>query len=197
MSDLIIAVKGADVDAIEALLNDGADINMHEDGYQRTPLHAAVVEDNVQMVRFILTRGADVESKDFFGSTPLYLALVHQGSQGRFEIADILIEAGGDMNAGNNDDDTALHNAAENNLALVRYLLSRGANVNVINNRGETPLHVALTWGKTDIAKYLIYHGADLHIQDKYGITAFNLAAVCNQDTYLTRFWCSLVLMLM
>lgn len=56
----------------------------------------------------------------------------------------LALDLGADVNAANQDGDTALYGAARiKSPALVRLLVDRGAEVNVINRQGQTPLFVA------------------------------------------------------
>jgi len=53
---------------------------------------------------------------------------------------------------------------------IVCFLVEEcGADVNISNNYSSTPLHIAYMAGHTDIAQYLIQHGADVMAVDTYG----------------------------
>jgi ankyrin repeat protein len=59
----------------------------------------------------------------------------------------------------------------------VQLLLEHGANVNTQNNYNYyTPLHYASQSGKLEIARLLLDHGADVHIQSSDGVTPFQVA---------------------
>ena len=80
----------------------------------------AVETGNVQMVRELLARGADPNSKDLrFDET----ALMYAGSNGRAEVVKLLLEKGADVNM----------NASVGGAACVKLLLEHGANVNAGN----------------------------------------------------------------
>ncbi len=58
----------------------------------------------------------------------------------------LLLAAGLDINAANNDGQTALHGVATRNddvRALVRFLVDRGADLTLRNKKGQMPLDVA------------------------------------------------------
>ena len=64
------------------------------------------------------------------------------------ELARILIEAGADPNAKDNDGETPLHQAVEfENAEAAKLLIEAGADPNAKNNNGETPLHKATEAG--------------------------------------------------
>lgn len=57
-----------DVDGVKALLDDGIDVNNIDlDG--RTALHIAACEENVEVVRLLFSRGANINARDRWGST--------------------------------------------------------------------------------------------------------------------------------
>ena len=137
----------------------------------------------MDVVRLLLSHGADVNAKDQYEATPLHEAVY----SGRTEIAELLIELGADVNAaaeGSIHDhgrvrhqwhDTPLHLAARNgDAALVKILLANGADVTAKNRdgpwlfemvppppgSGPTPLGVALKQGHKEVADLLRQHGA-------------------------------------
>ena len=66
-------------------------------------------------------------------------------------MADLLINAGADVNAKNNDGCTPLYDTVvcweetKRRVDFARFLIAKGAEVRVRNKFGETPLHFAAT----------------------------------------------------
>ncbi|GAQ89818.1 VH1-INTERACTING KINASE-like [Klebsormidium nitens] len=86
---LYFASQGS-VEDIQAMLDDGADVNSHDyDG--RSALHLAASEGKLGAVQLLLERGARVNPLDRWGGTPLSDAL-HFGFQ---PVADLLRSRGG------------------------------------------------------------------------------------------------------
>lgn len=72
MQLLFMACTG-DAKGIEALLNEGIDVNSIDlDG--RTALHIAACEGNVEVVKLLLSRKANINARDRWGST-VYILL--------------------------------------------------------------------------------------------------------------------------
>ena len=78
-----------------------------------------------------------------------------------------LIGYGADVNAKNNDGETAL--MLTSSLEVAKLLIDNGADVNAKDNGSST----ALMWASSlDITKLLIENGADINAKDGYGHTA-------------------------
>jgi ankyrin repeat protein len=71
------AAEVGDVDAVEALLSSGADVNAAaEDGL--TPLHVAAAWGHDAVAEILLARAADCAARTCDGLTPLDLAARHE-----------------------------------------------------------------------------------------------------------------------
>ncbi len=92
-----------------------------------TLLHMAARFNCPRLAKLLIERGANVNSEDEHGRTPLHYAAM----QGNIEAAKVLIENG----ANNRHDcygNTPLHYALENNyLEIARFLIANGASVTV------------------------------------------------------------------
>jgi ankyrin repeat protein len=60
--------------SIEAFLLDGVDVNVNDRGIGRTALHVAAACGHMQVIDFLVSRGADVHAKTRTGTTPAMLA---------------------------------------------------------------------------------------------------------------------------
>lgn len=97
--------------------------------------------------------------------------------QGRYEEAKELFRTKTDINAADEDGNTALHVAAKVNEAdLVSFLIIKGADTELKNNDGDTALHVAIKNSCLEASKVLaIVHG-DIFAKDAQENTALELA---------------------
>jgi len=93
--------------------------------HNETVLHFLAVEGFADGVKFLASRGADVNLVNEFGDPPL----VDVAVLGYDGIAEILLRHGADPNASSATQDNALHAAAcSGHARLVRTLLDAGAN---------------------------------------------------------------------
>ena len=99
-------------------------------------LHKACDKGNIEAVKQHLADGADVNTKDKYGWTPLRYA-----ANGHKEIVRLLIAKGADVNAKTLSGWTSLHGAAiDGHKEVAELLIAAGTDVNAKNNNGETPL---------------------------------------------------------
>jgi len=98
----------------------------------RSPLHLAAIEGNAACVRTLLRHGADINSVNVHGATPLHVCAEHGNSHGHVAVVRILVEHGAHIDARDNSDATPLQAAAANgNDQVLDALASLGADVNV------------------------------------------------------------------
>ena len=140
-------------------------------------IHQAIKAGDVAQVKALLKTNPQLVSvpdeTDRFRSLPLNLV----GITGNVEIAQLLLDAGADLESGDSDESTALDNAALNRRPdMVAFLLSKGANVNRRDKNGACALSFAAAAGDTAIVEHLMRAGADLNFRDVNGYTLAHFA---------------------
>ncbi|MBA1437864.1 MAG: ankyrin repeat domain-containing protein [Epsilonproteobacteria bacterium] len=69
---------------------------------------------------------------------------------------------------------------------MVNYLIEQGRDVNQTNRKsGFTPLMAAACYGRVEIAKLLLQHGANQYAKDSKGFSAIDFARKMNKKTIL------------
>ena len=150
-------------------------------GSHTTPLHAASVKGQLDVVSLLLENGADINSRDDRGRTPLHR--ISQGGQlimehSSLDIARLLVSSGTDVNAANDEGWTPLHAAARSGYRdMVELLLESGASLDVRNNNQRTPLHLSCGYGMLGVSRYLIDRGSDIVSWDNEGFIPLHLAS--------------------
>jgi len=141
-----------------------------------TPLMSASLKGQLEVVRRLIDKGADVDAVKKDGAT----ALMWASQGGNLEIVRLLIEKGANVNAVKKEGATALMRAIEyNHLEIARLLIEKGANVNAAKTyNGITVLMWASADGHLEIVRLLIEKGANVNAAMKYNRqTALMLAS--------------------
>ncbi|MFJ1547202.1 ankyrin repeat domain-containing protein [Streptomyces sp. NPDC088246] len=108
-------------------------------------LAAAAGDGHVELLQRLLAQGADPDTRDPDGATPLYLAAV----QGENRCAELLLAAGALPNAESRGWRSGLPLAAaatKANLSLVELLLRHGADPHLRESEGGSALDWAQGW---------------------------------------------------
>jgi cytohesin len=187
-SPLHYAAMRGHYEIAKVLISAGANVNA-EDLHNRAPLYKAVLAGDKQIARLlvnnqayvpfpelhftafmgdltkvkkIIEEGADVDSKDGEGRTPLFFAALG----GNRQVVEFLVEKGADINAKRSERDRPiLHTIARHgDKDIVELLISKGANVNATANKGaatNTPLDNAVRFGHFEAMAVLLAHGAN------------------------------------
>jgi ankyrin repeat protein len=139
------AARDGDLQTMQALLAQGADVNATNDR-GATALHVAADAGRTEVARFLLDHGAAVNVKDKKG----YMALHWASSRAHLDVARLLLDRGAAVNAESGRGEghinwTPLTLAVDaNSLELARLLLDRGADPNIPDDdSGIAPLVLA------------------------------------------------------
>lgn len=152
---ILVACENGNVELIQLLINEGADVNVSKH-LAGTPLINACEVGDICVVELLLQNGANVSLIDVDGKTPLRIARVKR----HFDIIKILIEKG----CGNGDK-TLSSACYEGDLNAVKTLIKAGADVNLKENV-IAPIKAACLAGHADVVKELICEGADVNLWD-------------------------------
>jgi ankyrin repeat protein len=128
------------------------------DGFQ--PLGLAVFFGHPATARLLIDRGADVNTvarHAHIKATPIHSAAAASEPAARFELTQLLLEHGADVNVAQEEGGfTPLHAAAQHgDLELVKLLLDRGANTKATLDDGRTPRAVAADEGHEQLGELL------------------------------------------
>lgn len=119
---LIETVRRGDAQAVQDLLDQGADPNAHNQS-NYTALMTAVHFNYERIVRVLLERGADIDAQDDSGTTALMVACKNI-IPSSYAIVSLLLERGADLYAQDGNGNTALMIVVEDHTSDVRYFSS-------------------------------------------------------------------------
>lgn len=104
-NDLMLHTVGGDVKLAKFFVENGLDVNK-VDVHLRTPLLEAITgNQNLDVVKFLIAAGANVNFVGWRGTTPLHVACIYFN----LDVIRILLEAGADFNVGDSDGKIPFH----------------------------------------------------------------------------------------
>ena len=100
------------------------------------------VTGNPEVLKLLISLGADVCHRDVHGNSPIYLASNHRCA----ESVRICIENGAELNMKTyREGNTPLHEASKHgNAEIIKILYDNGALLTIKNHDGETPMEFGL-----------------------------------------------------
>ncbi|MBK5199226.1 MAG: quinoprotein dehydrogenase-associated putative ABC transporter substrate-binding protein [Methyloceanibacter sp.] len=152
---------------LEGWLAEGADITQE--------LSNAVVANDLDRVKFLVSKGADVNQPDNQGWTPLLSA----ARQRHDDMVKVLLELGADPNLAKSDGTTPLIAAANrDHVPSIKVLLEHGADIEKPGPEGLRPLPIAIAEDNYEAAKALMEAGANVNEPSSAeGLTPLMVAA--------------------
>jgi ankyrin repeat protein len=148
-----------------------------------TPVLAATQGNHVEVVRLLVSRGANVNAQDAQQDSAFLLA----SARGYTDIVQITLAAGADVASTNRYGGTALIPACHyGHVDTVRLLLTTGIAVDHVNNLGWTALLEAVILGDgglahAEIVRLLIAAKANVNLADAQGVTPLQHALARKQ----------------
>lgn len=162
-SELSTAIDGNDLTAIENIVaKNPRSVNQpdsRKDTRGMAPLHYAAWKGRLEIVKFLLDHGADLNAT-VRGQNVLHFAVRSKN----IDVVAFLLEQGVDVNSkGFLESSPLMYAAAGNNLKMVQFLLDHGADIQQKDIRGLTALYDAVRNGSKELIKYLIDKGSNIN----------------------------------
>lgn len=138
---------------------------------------------------------ADINAKGLDDFTSLHFA----ANEGKYEIVELLIRNGANIDAQSSSLRTPLHVSCSRGFKnVVEFLVNVGADINAQDKDGNTPAHILSEGGRLEILEWFLKKKPNLVLKNIYGETAVEVAAklevrqlllqnsqeIAGQDTY-------------
>ena len=136
--------KGDRLEVVRALVEAGAEIDFVDPGTGESPLAAALLDGDIAIAAYLLTKGADPNLRIWDNRRAIHSAI--RGNNQR--CVKLLLSSDADPNVQADDGITPLVQAIKaNNFEIVRILLEHGADPKMPGPEGHLPIDFARTGG--------------------------------------------------
>ncbi|UCE40399.1 MAG: ankyrin repeat domain-containing protein [Candidatus Aminicenantes bacterium] len=205
--DIYIASYRGDLETVKRWIEENPELVNSRNSNGRFPLEMAAQTGQIEIVKYLLEKGADV-NLNRGGATALHMAALYGG---KTELITLLLEAGADINAKTGDGVTPLNLAVIGKQKdIAELLLDKGGEMNLENQNftqllyisascgikriadialkkevdflfrtgnGDTMLHAASEGGMSELARLLLSKGVNMEAANIYGQTPLHIAA--------------------
>ncbi|WP_341812896.1 ankyrin repeat domain-containing protein [Wolbachia endosymbiont (group A) of Cephus spinipes] len=173
--ELLTAVRDGNLNEVEDLVSQNANVNT-TDIYSWTPLHWATFKDHLEIARFLIKKGADINAADKgpYGKKPIHVAAENNSK----DIIEFFLSKGVGINDTDKQGYTPLHYAAwRGRLEVAKFLIEEYANSIFKYNNGSTlPCNAPLK-NHLHVMKCSIGNRNILEIRDNSGRVPLHCAA--------------------
>lgn len=163
------AAKRGHPNVLSILLEHDTPIDLKCELYGMTPLHNACQYGQYESTALLIENGADLNSLDNVGNTPLHFAMHSK----HIDLVRILLQRGASTDGNYKQPIIDLISYSHK---MVKVFLENGFCIDQTNNIGRTLLHEACTYGRADTVKALLKNDAPTEATDIFNNTPLSLA---------------------
>lgn len=173
--DIFTAARTGNLETVKLLVEKNNELIKIKDQNGTTPLHFACSGKHLEVQKYLIEKGADVNAQEIDLSAPLHYAVFRNHTEG----VELLIVKGANVNALDSKKHTPLHLASQNGMKdIVTVLVKNGAQLELKDDYGRTPLVLgSRERGGPEVIKILLEAGADVNSIDNSKFNALTLAA--------------------
>jgi ankyrin repeat protein len=178
-------ILSGDLPRLQALLAKDPALLKAGDTQGRTPLHLAAAAGHLEIVRWLIGRGAEIDARTAQMSTPL----MHASLSGKTEIVRLLIAKGANLGARDSYQRTAFILVARDtgNTTMAGILLDAGADINAADRWNDTALSLSAWRGFDGLIDLLLERGASLPVDPAQKQLVFTQAITNGLDKLFDR----------
>lgn len=166
---IILVCEAGSLELLKKIVDRGGDVNalgLNGD----SPLYWAFSSDNVEMIDYLIKKGANPDGPKGSSLPPLIIPAF----KGNIKLIKFLINKGANINKKDKDGQTVLHYVClrqNSNLEVIKLLIDNSADINAVDNNNVTPLYYLCLDCNIEGINLLLNLGADPSIKSKNGYT--------------------------
>ena len=174
LAQIVSMALHGDIEGLELTMAAGAGQYVTRACDESTCVLAAVEGGSLAIVKYFIQKGYSINSTPLLPGTPISEAAL----QRNYEIMNYLLQQGADINAKNENGQTALMTLASHDryLPVIKELIAKGADVSQKSRNQQTLLMVCSYYGSENVCSFLLELGVDVNDTDAYGNTALSFA---------------------
>lgn len=170
------AVYGNHEAIMKLLIKYGANVNKC-DIEGRSILQIACYMGHWNIVNYLIKYDKLINHRDFYGRNALFTCLYTQNKVYRLDIMKLLINYGCYVYSCDNNNQTVLISAVQEQLIdVIQLLITHGADIDAIDNLGYTSIAYAIRNKNAKIVELLLNYNAAMHILDLEGRSILSIA---------------------
>ncbi|MCP4135081.1 MAG: hypothetical protein GY754_29165 [bacterium] len=179
-----------DLKRIKELYAAGGSLDYNSYDYGQ-PLHNAITGGQLEVLNFLVNKGADINKRGINKGTILHTALLsEEENKNTYEIVSYIISLSFDVNLKDWNEQTPIFHST--NPRITNLLIKHGAKVTIRDYTGSTPLHAIMKDSGVESAKVLIKNGAHINAKDNDGNTPLHYCGSDNcKDGTMMRYMLS------
>ena len=172
--DIFMASYNGDLQTVKRLVEQDPGLANGRNDYGRFPLEMAAQTGQIEIVKFLLEKGADINA-DRGGTTALHMAAIFGG---KTELIELLLEKGADINARAGNGHTPLNFAViGKQKKIADLLLDKGGEINLENMNFTWLLYTSSSSGIKRIVDMALEKDVDFSYRSGNGYTLLHSAA--------------------
>ena len=205
--EIFKAAAEGDLAKVQALIEKNPELVKARDEENSTLLHGAAAAGHIEIVEYLLSKGADINARNsanqnpllyaaYNGRAPMVRLLLDKGAdfkqpdrygrtilhypvrEGHRDVVEILVKKGMDIMVEDGMAVSPLRYAVEGGHADIIDVFAASKVLDVKGNTGRIALHLAAAQGQKDIVDLLIKKGASTRTKDDMGATLLHNAAI-------------------
>jgi len=179
-SDLFHAIQINNISSVQDILSKGIDINILSKRTKLTPLMAAVLSLNVEIVDLLLINHADLNAKLLLNSRDSKLTLnphpiLKRPVTYHPDSTPLLF-----LFAGSKVEDKKYN---KEKMTIAKKLLEHKASINTYDSQGQTALHEAVKCGDIEIIKLFLEYKANINMANIFEETALSILNTMKENS--------------